>query len=153
GGVRAKSISSGLETGGRLERDRPAKEDEWVLSDPAPPPQQVGNIQDAKARRDVHRLLLLQRARRFEPRLANRKRNPARDREQDQQREDRIAYDHQGIARAPRAAGRYCHLLWLQRGPRRARCKAFLIQQRRADAVLWPPGYGRLRLTRIRCAR
>src|SRR5262249_59393026 len=147
GGVRAKSISSGLETGGRLERDRPAKEDEWVLSDPAPPPQQVGNIQDAKARRDVHRLLLLQRARRFEPRLANRKRNPARDREQDQQREDRIANDHQGIARAPRAAGRHYHLLWLQPVPRRARGQAGLILPAHRAAGLWLPGCRRVKPT------
>ncbi len=145
---RPNTYSPDLRSARALERDHSAQEDRGVLVDHTLPPQQVGDIADAEARWNVHHLLPLQRARRLEPRLANRKRNAARNGDQDQQREDRIPNDHQRIARAPRAADRVSHLLRLQRGPRRARCKAFLIQ-RRADAVLWPPGDGRVRLTRI----
>ena len=119
-----------------------------MLVDHAFPPQQVGDVQHAEAGGNVHGLLAIERTRRLEAGLADRKGDAARDGEQDQQREDRIADDHQGMARAPRAADRYTHLLWLQRGTRRARRNAFLINERRADSVL-PPEEGWGRLARI----
>src|SRR5205823_8581415 len=69
----AKHIFAGLEIGARPERDHSAQEDHRMLVDHALPSQQVGNIQDAKARWNIHRLLPLQRARRLEPPLSNRK--------------------------------------------------------------------------------
>ncbi len=58
--------------------------------------------------------------------LPNDDRDAARDHRQDQQREDRVADDHQRIAHSLGAACRHRHMLRLERGARTARRDAFV---------------------------
>jgi hypothetical protein len=103
----------------RLEQQRAGHEQVGPV-DHALAHQQVGSVADAAAR-DVDDLLLFERAGQIEPLLADHEGDADRNRQHENDGEDRIARDDDGIAPARGAPRRHRHVLGLQRGARTAR--------------------------------
>ena len=129
-----------------------ANEDELVLVDDALALQDFCNVDNAGVLRNVDDLVRLQRTGRLEPQLAEHGRAAATDHQQDQQREDRIANDHERIADALRAAGRHRHVFRLQGGARAARRNPS-VHIRIAESFCAPPRYGRVTITDVKHSR
>ena len=87
----------------------------------------IGDVADAEPARDIDHFVLGERSGRLEALLAEIKRGADRDRDHHQQRENRVADDHQGMARTARAARRRRHALRLDRKPRAARRLRFAV--------------------------
>jgi hypothetical protein len=129
-GILGEQILAGFQLRARLERDHAAEEYERMLVDHALASQEVGDLHDAEPRRDVDHLVGGQRPRCLETRLADGISDAAGEHDQDQQRENGVADDHERIARALGAAGRHRDLLRLQGGTRAARGDPFLLGDR-----------------------
>ena len=122
-----EKIFAGLELGARVEREHAADEDEPMRIHDSLAREEVGNVHDAGARRDVDDLVFLQRARRFEPAFPDHERAPYDDEEKHQHGDNGIAHNYQRIARTPRGAGWHRHLIGLEGGAGAARSDAFRL--------------------------
>ena len=103
-----------------LGEQRAGDEGQGVLDD-ALLDQEIGDVADAVARRNVDDLVGVERPGRVEPMLAHREADAEQDRHDDEDREDGIARDHHGVARALRPFGRHRDPFRLERGARTAR--------------------------------
>ena len=126
-GPLGEKILTRFKLGARVEREHAANEDEPMrIHDPLAC-EEVGDVHDAGARRDVDDFIFLQRARRFEAALPEDERASHDDEHKHQYGDDGIAYDHEWIARAPRRAGWHRHLIGLESGTGAARVDAFRL--------------------------
>ena len=139
-----------FERAARLEHDHPAHEHPGLI-DHAFAHQQFGNFLDAEAARNIDDLVVLERAGRREPLLADVQYAAEGDRENHQRREDCIADHHQRMAHALGAQPRSRHPFRLERGARAA-WRLFAGRRRRRTGSL-PEGIFATAIGRRRTGR
>ncbi|MFK4683370.1 hypothetical protein ABIF39_005127 [Bradyrhizobium diazoefficiens] len=118
GCVLLERIFTGLEVRARLQRGHACNEHPRVDVGHAFPVQRLGDVALAGALRDVDDLVFLERTRRFEHLPAVVIDGARPDHGDQEQRDDGVADDHEGIARAVRSLRRRRDLLGLERCPR-----------------------------------